>query len=162
MNRDERDIYGKPGHLIRRLQQIAVAVFVSKTQEFDITPVQYSALLALRNHPGIDQTTLMQIIAFDRSTIGEVVTRLARKGLIKRTVGRKDRRTRRLDLTPAGRGLLIRLEPINDQVQQLILAPLNRPERVQFVRLMRKVADLNNERSRAPMQVRTTSPKAKP
>lgn len=156
MHRDERDIYGKPGHLIRRLQQIAVAVFVSRTQDFDVTPVQYSALLALRNHPGVDQTTLMQIIAFDRSTIGEVVTRLVRKGLIKRTVGKKDRRTRRLRLTPAGRRLLTRMKPVNEQVQQLILAPLSPTERAQFVRLMRKVADLNNERSRAPMQVGTS------
>jgi len=157
MNRDERDIYGKPGHLIRRLQQIAVAVFMSKTQDFDITPVQYSALLALRNHPGIDQTTLMQIIAFDRSTIGEVVTRLVRKGLIKRTIGKRDRRTRRLQLTPAGRRLLTRMKSVNEEVQQLILAPLSPSERAQFVRLMRKVADLNNKRSRAPVQVGTTA-----
>jgi DNA-binding MarR family transcriptional regulator len=162
MHRDERDIYGKPGHLIRRLQQIAVAVFVSKTQDFDITPVQYSALLALRNHPGIDQTSLMQIIAFDRSTIGEVVTRLARKGLIKRSVGRTDRRTRRLHLTPAGRRLLTRMMPINDEVQELILAPLTRSERAQFVRLMRKVADLNNEKSRAPVQIAATSRSTRP
>src|SRR5882724_10320385 len=39
-------IYDQPGHLIRRLQQIAVALFMAETKEFDITPIQYAALLA--------------------------------------------------------------------------------------------------------------------
>jgi MarR family transcriptional regulator, lower aerobic nicotinate degradation pathway regulator len=86
MNRDEQDIYSRPGHLIRRLQQIAVAIFMEETAEFDVTPVQYSALLAVRNHPGIDQTSLMKTIAFDRSTIGDVVKRLENKRLIRRAV----------------------------------------------------------------------------
>jgi hypothetical protein len=54
-------IYDKPGHLIRRLQQIAVALFMAETKKFDITPVQYAALLAIDLHPGIDQTALVNI-----------------------------------------------------------------------------------------------------
>src|SRR3954468_24046323 len=92
MNRDAQDIYSRPGHLIRRLQQIAVAFFMEEAAEFDITPVQYSALLAIRNHPGIDQTTLVNIIAFDRSTIGDVIKRLANKGMIRRSTSDADRR----------------------------------------------------------------------
>ncbi|MCC6948254.1 MAG: winged helix-turn-helix transcriptional regulator [Bradyrhizobiaceae bacterium] len=155
MHRDDRDIYNKPGHLIRRLQQIAVAVFLSKTEGFDITPVQYSALLALNNHPGIDQTTLMQIIAFDRSTIGEVIGRLAAKGLVKRAVGKTDRRTKHLEITPAGRRLLASIRPINEDVQKTILAPLSPAERRQFVQIARKLVEQNNERSRVPLKSRT-------
>ena len=65
-----------PGHLIRRLQQISFALFLDQAKEFDITPVQYAALVAINNHPGIDQTALCNIIAFDRSTIGDVMGRL--------------------------------------------------------------------------------------
>jgi len=155
MNRDDRDLYNKPGHLIRRLQQIAVAVFLSKTEGFDITPVQYSALLALNNHPGVDQTTLMQIVALDRSTIGEVIGRLAAKGLVKRAVGKQDRRTKRLEITPAGRRLLAAMHSINDDVQKTILAPLAPAERRQFVRLVRKLVEQNNDRSRVPLKSRT-------
>ena len=77
----------RPGHLIRRLQQISFALFIDQAREFDITPVQYSAIFAIGNHPGIDQTALCNIIAFDRSTIGDVVTRLEKKKLIKRLDG---------------------------------------------------------------------------
>ncbi|MBV8282783.1 MAG: MarR family transcriptional regulator, partial [Candidatus Eremiobacteraeota bacterium] len=99
MPKDDRRIYEKPGHLIRRLHQISLALFMDEAKEFEITPVQYSALLAIEIHPGIDQTALCNIIAFDRSTIGEVVGRLERKNLIKRTTGANDRRTKLLYIT---------------------------------------------------------------
>ena len=73
MTNADRRFNQKPGHLIRRLQQISVALFMEETRSFGITPVQYSALIAVANHPGIDQTALCNLIAFDRSTIGDVV-----------------------------------------------------------------------------------------
>ena len=83
MPKDDRRIYEKPGHLIRRLQQISFALFMDETRQFEITPVQYAAILAIDNHPRIDQTALCNFIAYDRSTIGDVVNRLERKKLIK-------------------------------------------------------------------------------
>jgi MarR family len=90
MSSDDHPIYSRPGHLIRRLQQIAVAIFMGETKRFNITPVQYSALLAIEMHPDIDQTTLVNIITFDRSTIGNVVGRLEGKKWIKRTADSRD------------------------------------------------------------------------
>ena len=110
MRNDDRRIYEKPGHLVRRLQQISLALFMEETEGFDITPIQYSAVLAIENHPGIDQTALCNIIAIDRSTVAEVVTRLERKKLIRRTPGTTDRRTRQLCITPAGRKLINDIE----------------------------------------------------
>ena len=78
------DVYTKPGYLFRRMQQIAVSIFVEECREFDLTPVQYAALIAIRTHPGIDATRLSLVIAFDRSTLGSVIERLEAKGLIAR------------------------------------------------------------------------------
>ena len=47
MQKRVHPIYGRPGHLVRRLQQIAVSIFMSETGGFNMTPVQYSALLAV-------------------------------------------------------------------------------------------------------------------
>ena len=79
-----RDNNEMPGHLARRFQQIAVAVFLAEVGEagFDLTPVQYAALSAIRTKPGIDQVTLAGLIAYDRTTITGVVDRLAQKGLL--------------------------------------------------------------------------------
>src|SRR5260370_34658875 len=100
-----------PGHLIRRLQQICFALFLNEAKAFDVTPVQYAALVAINDHPGIDQTALCNMIAFDRSTIGGVVGRLQRKKLINRINGAHDRRTKSLYITPAGRRLLPDIAP---------------------------------------------------
>jgi DNA-binding MarR family transcriptional regulator len=159
MTRDEIDIYSRPGHLIRRLEQIAVAIFMTETAEFGITPVQYSALLAVRNHKGIDQTTLTEIIAYDRSTIGEVVKRLENKRLIRRAIGDEDRRTKLLYITPAGRRMLSRLKKVIDVAQDKIVAPLNDEDRATFMRIMRKLVDLNNDHSRVPLRLSTTAPR---
>ncbi|MGH8848591.1 MAG: MarR family transcriptional regulator, partial [Polaromonas sp.] len=41
-----------PGHLIRRAQQLAVAIFMEETAGFDATPVQFAILNALMDDPG--------------------------------------------------------------------------------------------------------------
>jgi len=152
MPKDDLRIYEKPGHLIRRLQQISFALFMDQTRRFEITPVQYSAILAIGNHPGIDQTALCNIIAFDRSTIGDVVTRLEKKKLIKRVSGPADRRTKSLYITPAGRRLIRDIEPAVQSTQRLILAPLKPNERSAFMQMLQRLVHLNNERSRAPLR----------
>ncbi len=162
MNRDAQEIYSRPGHLIRRLQQIAVAFFMDETAEFDITPVQYSSLLAVRNHPGIDQTTLMKIIAFDRSTIGDVVKRLENKGLIKKVSSDADRRANVLYITPSGRRLLSSVKKAVEAAQDKIVAPLSREERSEFMRMMHKLVQLNNDHSRAPLQLSDKSERQRP
>ena len=91
---NDRPFDDRPGHLIRRLQQISFAIFVDQARKFDITPVQYSAIFAIGNHPGIDQTALCNIIAFDRSTIGDAVTRLEKKRLADQTASRLARHCR--------------------------------------------------------------------
>ena len=150
MTQADNLIYDKPGHLIRRLQQIAAAIFMNETKAFDITPVQYAALLAIDLHPGVDQTALVNIIAFDRSTIGDVAERLIAKGLVRRARGTIDRRTKVLNITPAGRALLSKIEPAVQSAQKLIVAPLRPNERKLFLNMMKRLVNINNAHSRAP------------
>src|SRR5207237_890511 len=81
-----KDNNDMPGHLARRFQQIAVAVFLAEVGEagFDLTPVQYAALATIKSNPGLDQVTLAGLIAYDRTTITGVVDRLVQKGLLLR------------------------------------------------------------------------------
>jgi len=104
-------VYGKPGYLFRRIQQIAVAIFVEECRTYDLTPVQYAALVAIQNHPGIDATRLSAVIAFDRSTLGNVIERLETKRYVTRRSGREDKRVKLLYLTKAGGGCCARSCP---------------------------------------------------
>jgi MarR family transcriptional regulator, lower aerobic nicotinate degradation pathway regulator len=152
-DRSAREIYDeRPGHLIRRLQQISFAIFMDQARKFDVTPVQYSAIFAINNHPGIDQTALCNMIALDRSTIGDVVTRLEKKRLITRRHDPLDRRTKSLYITPRGRRLLADIEPAVAVTQRLILAPLKVSERNAFMAMLKELVHINNEHSRAPLR----------
>src|SRR4051794_20278745 len=79
------DLYSMPGHLIRPAQQISSALFAEECGEFDLTSVQYAALVAIRENPDVDATRLSALIAFDRSTIGDVLERLNRVYFEKRS-----------------------------------------------------------------------------
>jgi DNA-binding MarR family transcriptional regulator len=133
------DIYRQPGHLIRRAHQIATAVFATETKAFDLTAVQFSALVVIREHPGTDATRVSDLIYFDRSTIGNVLDRLEKKGLIRREAGVEDRRTKRLFLTAQGRGMLRKVIAKAPSVAAAILAPLPAADQVRFVKLLAKL-----------------------
>lgn len=147
-----KDIYDKPGHLIRRAQQIAVALFIEECGDMDITPVQYGALMAIGSQPGIDATRLSELIAFDRSTLGNVLERLEEKGYILRHADICDRRVKVLHLTPAGNRLLRDAEPAVQRAQERILSPLTPAEQWQFMRLLEQLVVLNNDASRVPLK----------
>jgi DNA-binding MarR family transcriptional regulator len=151
------DLHGKPGHLIRRLQQIAVALFLAETKDFDITPVQYAALVAIRENRDLDATRLSSEIAFDRSTLGNVLGRLEAKGWIERLGSDKDERIKMLRLTRKGAQLLNTVEPRVRKCQQRILAPLPPAERARFVRMLSRLVQLNNDFSRAPLRAAAVS-----
>jgi DNA-binding MarR family transcriptional regulator len=153
----------KPGHLARRFQQIAVAIFHAEVEEagHDLTPVQYAALTTIRAHPGIDQATLAGLIAYDRTTITGVVDRLVQKGLVARQASSTDRRAHALQITDEGRRILRGIEPAVDAAQRIMLRGLSAVEAEEFLRLLRKAIAAGNELSRAPLREASTDPATK-
>ena len=138
------DLYAKPGHLIRRVQQISSALFAEECAEFDLTPVQYAALVAIKANPDVDATRLSALIAFDRSTIGDVLERLEAKGWILRSPSPSDKRVKLLRLSPDGMAVLQRVEPAVIRVQERILAPLAPDDRATMLRLLAQLVDLHD------------------
>ena len=145
-------VYAKPGYLFRRMQQIAVALFVEECRAYDLTPVQYAALVAIRTHPGIDATRLSAVIAFDRSTLGSVIERLEAKDYIERRPARDDKRVKLLHLTKQGVALLRDIMPSVDRAQARMLQPLKAADRKTLLALLTQLVDLNNEASRVPLR----------
>jgi DNA-binding MarR family transcriptional regulator len=148
----------KPGHLARRFQQIAVAIFHAEVEEagHDLTPVQYAALTTIKTHPAIDQATLAGLIAYDRTTITGVVDRLVLKGLLVRQANSSDRRIRELQITDEGRRVLCGIEPAVEAAQRIMLRGLTADEADQFLRLLCKAIEASNELSRAPLREAST------
>ena len=145
-------VYTAPGYLFRRMQQIAVALFMEECKAFDLTPVQYAALIAIRTHPGIDATRLSAVIAFDRSTLGSVIERLEAKKFVERKPAPEDKRVKLLYLTRSGVGVLREIVPFVDRAQARMLQPLKPADRKTLLMLLEQLVDLNNEASRVPLR----------
>jgi DNA-binding MarR family transcriptional regulator len=143
------DLHEKPGHLIRRLQQIAVALFMLETGR--LTPIQYASLAAIREVPDVEASRLSALVALDRATLAKVLERLEAKGWIVRRASKADKRIKLLRVTARGRAVLKAAEPGVRRCQRKILAPLGAAERAQFMRMLERMVAVNNEYSRAPM-----------
>ncbi len=143
---------GMPGHLLRRCQQIAVSIFLQECKEFDLTPLQCAVLAALTQAGPIDQVRLGGLAAVDRTTVSVVVRNLERRGLARREVSDRDRRSKLIQATQDGRELLERAMSAVESAQQRIVSPLTPRERRSLVAILGKLADGNNEHSRAPLR----------
>ena len=143
-------IYKHPGHMIRRAHQIAISIVTDQCRAHGATSIQYGILYMVGEHPGIDQISLANLIALDRSNTGEVVGRLEERGFLRRASGNVDRRTKRLYLTPEGAKLVDAMTPDIERAQERMLEPLSEDERETLMSLLEKFVDINNALSRAP------------
>jgi MarR family transcriptional regulator, temperature-dependent positive regulator of motility len=143
-------LFDMAGHLIRRMHQISSTVFHQRVQQagFDLTPVQFAAMLSLQSNPGIEQAQIAANIAYDRATIGGVIDRLENKGYIKRVISKRDRRARECKLTALGENVIEKIRPVVESLQQDILQGLNDQEREQFLTLAQKVVVYDQEQKR--------------
>lgn len=146
-----RTIYRHPGFLARRLQQIAVGVFLQETARFGLTPVQYGLLTAVRADPGIDQVGAGDRIGLDRTTVADIARRLASKQLLRLEVDARDRRIRRLHVTSKGVRLLRAVEPDVRRAQRRILEPLDARARRDLCAHIARIVSHHNAAARVPL-----------
>ena len=146
------EVRDMPGHMLRRFQQIAVSIFLKECRPFDLTPVQFSVLAALLQSNALDQIRLSGLVALDRTTISLTVRKLEERGLVTRKVSKKDRRSKLIGLTQAGRALSRAALPSVRAIQDKILEPLTASERKLFRALLQKAVEANNQQSRAPLR----------
>lgn len=146
------DLYEQPGHLFRRAQQIATSIYYD-TLGVEVTPIQYAILRMLHERPGTDQKTLAGLVALDTSTTATTAERLEAKGLIVRELHIVGRRQRLLFLTPEGQALLGSLVEGVRNMQHEMFRAFDDEERETLMRLLHKFVSVNNDRSRAPLDV---------
>jgi DNA-binding MarR family transcriptional regulator len=142
-----KDIYLQPGFLIRRAHQMATAVFMEENKVLGLTPVQFGALVAIREVPGTDATRVSDVIFFDRATIGNVLERLEKRGLLVRKPDAEDKRTKRLFLTPKGQAIIKKIDATASRIAQRILAPLPLREHSRFLQMLAKLTEFEGRNS---------------
>ena len=77
-----------------------------------LTSGQFSLLMSLNRPEAPTIGSVAALLAMDRTTLTANLKPLERRGLVKVSVDSKDRRSRRMSLTPAGRILLAAAFPV--------------------------------------------------
>ena len=154
------EMYSQPGYLIRRAHQAATAAFAAATSDLDLTPVQFSALIAIKDNPDIDATRVSEIISLDRTTIGHVLARLETKQLVVRRSGTLDKRTKTIRLTLTGESLIRKVSQRVEEISEIILKPLNPDERTTLLNLLAKLCarPVDEQTEQSPAAARRKQP----
>lgn len=85
-----------------------------------LTSGQFSLMMSLNRPDAPTMGAVAAFLAMDRTTLTAALKPLARRGLVEVTVDAKDRRSRRMKLTPAGRALLASAVPVWRHTHEVI------------------------------------------
>lgn len=135
----ELALTGPAPYLIRRLHQMVTAFYTEEMADYGVTAAQYAALSVVVDTPNLDQNTTAYLAGVDRTTIVGVINRLVRKGLLKRTILKTDRRVRLLKPTPAGIRFMRRVSAPVGRISARVLAACPPAERDSFCDIMRRL-----------------------
>ncbi|KAA5803873.1 MarR family transcriptional regulator [Alkalicaulis satelles] len=141
-----------PGHLLHRAQQFASDQFSEATGGVELTQRQFAVLCAVHDAEGLTQTQLVQATGIDRSTLAELVSRMAAKGLLLREKAPGDARANAVRLTDEGRALYRTAIDGARAADEAILSALPKNKRASFAEALARISraiDLGAEAARA-------------
>jgi DNA-binding MarR family transcriptional regulator len=127
-----------PLHLLHRAEQVANRLFEDGAAGF-ITPRQLAVLVAVSEIEGCNLVAVAERTGIDRATLGEIVRRMVRKGLLQKRRSRQDTRALVLRLTDEGRLLLAAADPLARDLDTALLQALPQAQREPFVKALRAV-----------------------
>lgn len=95
-----------------------------------ITSGQFSLLMSLNRPEPPSLGSVAALLAMDRTTLTANLKPLERRGLVETAADPKDRRARRLRLTPDGRSVLVAALPIWQHLHAEVEVSLSDPDRL--------------------------------
>ena len=105
---------------VQRAARALARRFDEVFRPLDLTHGQFSLLMSLNRPEPPSIGSVAALLAMDRTTLTANLKPLERRGLVKVSVDKEDKRGRRLTITAAGRALLARAFPLWRQTHAAI------------------------------------------
>jgi DNA-binding MarR family transcriptional regulator len=128
------------GFNLRMAQESAFQAFSRRSQEIGEKPGRFATLTLIARNPGISQTELSHANGRDKSTLTPVVEDLVRRGLVERKRMNHDRRSYRLNVTPAGKETLAMMTRCARQHERVLDHIIGVQDRKRFLEILKKIA----------------------
>jgi DNA-binding MarR family transcriptional regulator len=128
------------GFNLRMAQEAAFQAFSRRSLEIGESPGRFATLTLIARNPGISQTELSHANGRDKSSLTPVVEELVRRGLVERKRMDSDRRTYRLNVTPAGKKILTTLTRCARRHERNLDHVIGARDRKRFIQILKKIA----------------------
>lgn len=138
----EFELANSPGHLIHRAQQFAADCYMETAGRDVLTQRQFAVLATVADNEGLTQTDLIRATGIDRSTLADLVARMATKDLIERERAPHDGRANLVRITQNGRSALESLRPQVAKADQAILDALPKSKRASFLDALQRLTEV--------------------
>jgi len=129
------------GHLVRVTQQVHFSLWGDGIGEDRLTSPQFAVIHVLAHQQPLDQRTLGDRASLDRSSVTDIVGRLAERGILERTADPADARRRLVRLTDHGlkvqRAAAVKAKAVNES----LLEAVDDGERESLLRILNKIID---------------------
>jgi DNA-binding MarR family transcriptional regulator len=130
------------GYNLRRAHAVQRQRFNAVFAPYRIRPVQLAILGLIFEKSRLKQSELARALDIKRANIVTLLDELECRNLILRRPERTDRRSRALELTPAGKRLTAELLDLHARLEETVIESLGRRERDHLVRLLGKFRKL--------------------
>jgi DNA-binding MarR family transcriptional regulator len=97
---------------VQRAARALARRFDEVLRPFELTNGQFSLLMSLNRPEPPSIGSVAELLAMDRTTLTANLKPLERRGLVKISIDKEDKRSRRLTITAAGRALLGKAFPL--------------------------------------------------
>lgn len=112
-------------------------------QPFGLTDVQFNLMMLLQHQTGpgegLAQSQLSEMMLVNRANITSLIDRMEKAGLVARTSSPSDRRYNIIVLTPYGKKLLSRIEPLYAKEVKRIMDVLLEDNQKRLITLLEKI-----------------------
>jgi DNA-binding MarR family transcriptional regulator len=115
---------------VQRAARALARRFDEAFRPLDLTNGQFSLLMSLNRPEPPSIGSVASLLAMDRTTLTAALKPLVRRGLVKISVDKEDRRSRLLSIKPAGRALLAKGFPIWQQTHRELEKDISQPTKL--------------------------------
>jgi len=127
------------GVVIADAARLLRTAFDRRVRVLGITRAQWLVLTRVHRHPGASQSELADMMEVERASAGRMIDRLEANGWVQRRAERRDRRIKRVYLTPEAERVHRRIWRVAEATVDDALAGLSTQESAQLMQLLSRV-----------------------
>ncbi len=124
------------GTVLAQVARLMRRAFDERAREIGVTRPQWQVLSVLLRHEGIKQGGLAEILEVEPITAGRMIDRMQDAKLVERKTDPADRRAWRLFLTPRGREIIDRLQPLAMETTEEALKGISEQDQADLLRTL--------------------------